>query len=175
MRRASPFLAMAFVLCITIPAASAQSKPSEASETESTCVTTMEDYAVYSAILKNLGHPEDPEEEWRDKSQFILLDRTTVSGDQGFSGTNVWGFRSKSKQAPTPENPRSTQSKGQGIMRSESISRSLSYLYGDSRERVLAALQETRPWRWLGEVLCEISQFIRIVERFGGWLQQGRR
>lgn len=104
MSHANAFLAVTFVLSIGIPTGSAQ-KPSPGSfATEAQCVTTPEDYAVYSAIVKNLGHPEDPEEEWRDKTQFILRDKTVSGTDSMMNGdTHLWGFRSASKQGPTPE------------------------------------------------------------------------
>jgi hypothetical protein len=104
MTRAAAFLALAFVLFTSIPSASAQQKPSDASAGESKCEATTEDYAVYSAILKNLGHPEDPEEEWRDKTQMIIKDQTVSGPSSMMNGnTSLWGFRSASKQAPVPE------------------------------------------------------------------------
>src|SRR5579863_3989883 len=65
------------------------------------CELTAEDYAVYSAILDDLGKPEDPEEEWRSSPDFVLADRTTV--DTLFDSDGAWGFRSNSKQAPRPQ------------------------------------------------------------------------
>jgi|HubBroStandDraft_1064217.scaffolds.fasta_scaffold158521_1 hypothetical protein len=65
------------------------------------CELTAEDYAVYSAILDDLGTPEDPEEEWRRSPDFILADRTTVDTFSDYDPT--WGFRSNSKQAPSSQ------------------------------------------------------------------------
>jgi hypothetical protein len=104
MTRASAFLAVAFVLGTGIPLASAQQQPSDASAGESKCEATTEDYAVYSAIVKNLGRPEDPEEEWRDKAQMIIGDKTAYGPNSKMNAnTNLWGFRSSSKQAPVRE------------------------------------------------------------------------
>jgi len=63
------------------------------------CELNPEDYAVYSAILDDLGRPEDPEEEWRGRAEMVLADRTVYYSGAG----GAWGFRSNSKQAPLPQ------------------------------------------------------------------------
>lgn len=77
-----------------------------------TCQFTDEDYAVYSAVLDNLGRPEDPEEEWRDKRETILAD-STIPGEN--PGGNGWGFRSASKRAPTPQTIRNYNARSANI------------------------------------------------------------
>jgi hypothetical protein len=61
------------------------------------CVLTAEDYAVYSAILLDRGKPEDPEERWDNKPDLIILELTDAGED---GNSNMWGFRSMSKQRP---------------------------------------------------------------------------
>ena len=56
------------------------------------------DYAVYSAILDNLGHPQFPE--WKDKLDIILVDATTTGVATDGNG---WGPGSSTNQAPTQE------------------------------------------------------------------------
>lgn len=72
------------------------------------CDTTAEDYLVYSAILADLGQPEDPEEEWRDKTKIVISDATDTSENGDNKG---WGFRSRSKQSPLPETIRNFNSR----------------------------------------------------------------
>jgi hypothetical protein len=90
------------VVAATSPAARASARLQDQPSASSTlpCELTAEDYAVYSAILDDLGKPEDPEEEWRDKSDLILADKT-VEGEKGSAG--LWGFHSDSRQAPLPQ------------------------------------------------------------------------
>jgi hypothetical protein len=64
------------------------------------CVLSPEDYAVYSALLLNRGKPEDPEERWDDKPDLIIAEATD-SEENGNS--NMWGFRSNSKQRPADD------------------------------------------------------------------------
>lgn len=64
------------------------------------CTITNEDYAVYSAVIGNLGQPEDPEEEWRNKREIVLEESTETEQTAKNSG---WGFKSASKQKPKPE------------------------------------------------------------------------
>jgi hypothetical protein len=98
--RSSPFTSIATgavsLLLIATAAGAQQHLPPKFSQP---CEITSEDYAVYSVLLDNLSGPEDPEEEWRDKTDFILED-TTVNWEKD---NGVWGFRSSSKQAPSPQ------------------------------------------------------------------------
>lgn len=71
-------------------------KPAIAQE----CVVTPEDYSVYSALLLDRGRPEDPEERWDDKPDLIISEDTD-SREGGQS--NMWGFRSASKQHPSDD------------------------------------------------------------------------
>lgn len=64
------------------------------------CVLTPEDYAVYSAVLLNRGKPEDPEERWDDKPDLIISEATD---SQESGNSNMWGFRSNSKQRPADD------------------------------------------------------------------------
>lgn len=64
------------------------------------CVLTPEDYAVYSAILIDRGKPEDPEERWDDKPDLIISEVTDPRED---GRSNMWGFRSNSKQKPSDD------------------------------------------------------------------------
>lgn len=69
--------------------------------TKITCELGDKDYAVFGALLADIGTPEDPEEQWRGK-QFLILDKTAdISRTDAKEG--MWGFRSKSKQTPQPE------------------------------------------------------------------------
>jgi hypothetical protein len=76
------------------------------------CELTPEDYAVYSAILDDLGKPEDPEEEWRDKPDLILKDKTD-DNQRGSAG--AWGFRSNSRQAPLPQTVANFDSRAKNV------------------------------------------------------------
>jgi hypothetical protein len=51
-------------------------------------------------VLFNRGGPEDPEEEWETKPELLISDETTKN--EAKSG-GMWGFRSKSRQAPSDE------------------------------------------------------------------------
>ncbi len=66
------------------------------------CELTDVEYAVYAALLQDLGRPEDPEESWSGK-EFLLVG-TTVAPNQGSADPDpkkvLWGFRSKSKERP---------------------------------------------------------------------------
>jgi hypothetical protein len=64
------------------------------------CSVSAEDYALFSAVLLDRGGPEDPEEEWETKPEILISDETTT--DEAKVG-EMWGFRSKSKQAPSNE------------------------------------------------------------------------
>lgn len=68
-------------------------------ELKSGCELTGDDYAVYAALIAGLGHPEDPEEAWQGK-QILVVDHTAGPGDTK-SHWGTWGFRSKSKAAPS--------------------------------------------------------------------------
>lgn len=75
-------------------AASAKSSPKP-------CELTKDDYAVFTALLKGLQGPEDPEEAWAGK-EILISDVTAVPGEAA-KKTAGWGFRSKSKVAPSSE------------------------------------------------------------------------
>jgi|SRR5450432_1536009 len=45
-----------------------------------------EDYAVYSALVRQLGGPEDPEEAWQGK-EMLILDTTVTPTDVKTRGT----------------------------------------------------------------------------------------
>lgn len=86
--------AAAICLVILSSQASAAQKSAE-------CELSQEDYSVFTAVLQGLGGPEDPEEAWRGKD-LIVVDLTgsqPLEKDQW----NNWGFRSKSKAAPSAE------------------------------------------------------------------------
>jgi hypothetical protein len=92
--------AIAFALTI-LPAAQQESSTSAetpAQATKPACEPTANDYAVYSAILDNLGHPQFPE--WKDKLDIILVDATTTGVATDGKG---WGPSSSTNQAPTQE------------------------------------------------------------------------
>jgi hypothetical protein len=67
-------------------------------QTKAKCQLTLEDYAVYAALVDGLGGPEDPEEAWKEKQVFVQ-DVTGADRDLR-SHWGRWGFRSKSKAAP---------------------------------------------------------------------------
>jgi hypothetical protein len=75
-----------------------------------TCELNDEDYAVFTAILKGLGKPEDPEEAWKGKE--ILVTNVTGQGTVEKNQWNGWGFRSNSSAAPSEETRRDFESKG---------------------------------------------------------------
>ena len=75
-----------------------QKAPSKA---ESRCELTEDDYAVYAALMNGLGGPEDPEEAWQGK-KLLIVDVTAGPSDT-HSHWGGWGFRSRSKAAPSQE------------------------------------------------------------------------
>jgi hypothetical protein len=88
-------------LFFVIPMAAMTSSADQVKDTPAPseeCVLSLEDYAVYSAVLLDRGKPEDPEERWDDKPDLIISD-VTDSGEDGKS--RMWGFRSVSKQNPS--------------------------------------------------------------------------
>ena len=68
-------------------------------EAKSNCQLTSEDYAVFTALIAGLGGPEDPEEAWSGKD--ILITGVTAAPADVRSHWGHWGFRSKSKAAPS--------------------------------------------------------------------------
>lgn len=65
------------------------------------CELSEEDYSVFTAVIEGLGNPEDPEEAWHGKE--ILVVDLTGAGEVDKGQWNGWGFRSKSKAAPSGE------------------------------------------------------------------------
>jgi hypothetical protein len=97
------------------------------------CVLTPEDYAVYSAILFDRGKPEDPEERWDNKPDLVILD-TTDPGQDGNS--NMWGFRSASKQRPNGDTVENFNSRRQNSCHvGASMDSAISYHFLSVRER----------------------------------------
>ena len=72
----------------------------QAPATAKSCSLSADDYAVFSAVLLNRGGPEDPEEEWQTKPEILISEQTAK--DEAKTGS-MWGFRSRSKQAPSDE------------------------------------------------------------------------
>lgn len=89
------------VLLVAVVAFLNPRMPSKAmpGETKAKCQLTSEDYAVYAALVEGLGGPEDPEEAWTGKQVFVQ-DVTGAPLDMK-SHWGGWGFRSKSKAAPS--------------------------------------------------------------------------
>jgi hypothetical protein len=94
----SAILILAMVVAVT---AAGQQKPSptQSDKPNSVCKMTHEDYEVFSGLLDGLGGPEDPEEAWQGK-EFLIISMTEAPGIIE-SQWGKWGFRSKSKAAPS--------------------------------------------------------------------------
>lgn len=79
-------------------------RPPSAAPVPEHCELSKEDYAVLAGLLtgllKELG-PEDPEEAWAGKA-ILISDLTAVPGEPE-KRTAGWGFRSKSKVAPSQD------------------------------------------------------------------------
>jgi hypothetical protein len=86
-------------------------RPASAESSPKHCELTQEDYAVFAALLKGLQGPEDPEEAWAGK-EILISDMTAVPGEAE-KKTTGWGFRSKSKAAPSQETVTDYTGKGQ--------------------------------------------------------------
>src|SRR5258708_125572 len=84
-----------FVRCLS-PQSASQTMPGKA---KPSCQLTPEDYAVYTALIAGLGGPEDPEEAW--KGNQVLIEDVTSAPRDTKSHWGAWGFRSKSKAAPS--------------------------------------------------------------------------
>jgi len=97
MNRAVSIYSALLVAMVSLVAAPAQA---QAANSPSACAISSEDYAVYSAVLQNRGQPEDPEERWDNKPEVLIADTTETAQD---AGSNMWGFRSSSKQVPGKE------------------------------------------------------------------------
>lgn len=93
-------LALAMALAV---AAASQQKPTSTrtNKVDSVCKITQEDYEVFSGLLEGLGGPEAPEESWKGK-EILIISKTTAPGIVD-SKWGKWGFRSKSKAAPSSE------------------------------------------------------------------------
>lgn len=100
--RLTVLLGLTLVLASPIPAhpKSQDSQQSQPEATAPTCTRIDEDYAVYSAVLDNLGQPEDPEAEWRNKREIVVEDSTST----GINADKVgWRFKSTSRRQPQSE------------------------------------------------------------------------
>ena len=86
-------LGFCFVGTLTFAQKAADKQP------ESYCEATTEDYAVYTAIIHDLGGPEDPEEAWQGKELLITDQTAAYELKEGQIG--MWGFHSKSTAAPS--------------------------------------------------------------------------
>lgn len=78
-----------------------QATPNQQAEVR--CDLTDTDYAVFTALIKGLGGPEDPEEAWAGKD-LLILDVTREPGSSISDSGRMergWGFRSKSNDAPS--------------------------------------------------------------------------
>ncbi len=93
----SRIIALLLLFTVFAPFAVAQQTPQKPS---TPCTLTAEDYAVYAAVVNDLGKPEDPEEAWKDK-EILIVDATTAQND--VKGRKGWGFRSNSKATPGKE------------------------------------------------------------------------
>jgi len=65
---------------------------------EPSCQLTRDDHSVYSALVADLGKPEDPEEAWQGK-EMLVVNRTAKPTDLSDHWIH-WGYRSNSKEAP---------------------------------------------------------------------------
>lgn len=85
------------LVCLAAP----QETPSKAKESplKATCELTSSDYLVYTALLAQLGKPEDPEEAWQGK-EMLISDATGAPSDLKAQ----WGgFGGISKAFPSQE------------------------------------------------------------------------
>lgn len=89
-------LLLTALVCYVSPQSTAQNTPQKV---KSHCELTQDDYAVYAALITGLGRPEDPEEAWQGKE--ILIVGLTAAPRDTKSHWGDWGFRSKSKAAPS--------------------------------------------------------------------------
>jgi len=108
--RLSLAAAISGLLLATLGLAQTQDKPAPAQD----CVLTSEDYAVYSALLQERGKPEDPEERWDNKPDLIISEATDSRED---GKSNMWGFRSPSKQKPSDATVGSFSSRQKSVCR----------------------------------------------------------
>jgi hypothetical protein len=83
------------------------------------CDVTSEEYAVYSAVLSDLGKPEHKEVKWNEKNQFFLSDKTATSleGFQTRPEIAKWSSRSGSTDKPSKATAESFNSKADGSCR----------------------------------------------------------
>jgi hypothetical protein len=88
--------AIALLLALVTASFAIQSKPAAPD-----CVLSDDDYNVFSAVINDLGRPEDPEEAWKGKE--ILVSDLTVEAEHLESKWGPWGFRSNSNAAPAKE------------------------------------------------------------------------
>jgi hypothetical protein len=98
-------LTLLFLLVLFFVAASlgqAQNNNSPQSGSGFKCALTTEDYAVFSALIDDLGKPEDPEEAWAGK-EILIVDETTEPSDNVKSWGSGLGSRSNSNGKPATE------------------------------------------------------------------------
>lgn len=91
------FLTLGFAGLYCPATAVGEKKPS------TNCSLSAEDYEIFSAVLSNLGKPEDPEESWAGRD--ILLSDVTAQAQQEFKERHWggWGYHSKSNITPAKE------------------------------------------------------------------------
>jgi hypothetical protein len=90
------------------------------------CSLSAEDYEVFSAVLSDLGQPEDTEESWSGKD--ILLSDVTAQQEFKDKQWGRWGFHSKSKATPTKETQADASTKAEDHCQVEpKLQASLSY------------------------------------------------
>jgi hypothetical protein len=96
-QRISIFLLLSALICLAAPQTSV--KNTDKKTPELPCELTSNDYAVYTALINQLGKPEDPEEAWQDK-EMLIADTTDAPHDL----KNTWGgWGSTSKASPSQE------------------------------------------------------------------------
>lgn len=83
------------------------------------CDVTMEEYAVYSAVLSTWAKPERNEERGGEKHEFLLSDKTATSfgGIETRPENAKWGLRSDSTDKPSKATAKSFNSKADGSCR----------------------------------------------------------
>ena len=96
MAKSIPVLLLTVLACHVSPQVTARKTPQQV---KSHCELTQDDYSVYAALITGLGRPEDPEEAWQRKE--ILIAGLTAADADTKSHWGTWGFRSKSKSAPS--------------------------------------------------------------------------
>lgn len=94
------FCSLALSLCFFATGIQSQAQPPgpEPGTNAANCELTADDYAIFTAVVQNLGAPEDPEEAWAGKE--ILIVRETAKTSKGDFAWSGWGMRSISTEKP---------------------------------------------------------------------------